>query len=187
MASRIFSFLDELQHDLFREKLAAIEPKYFELCSGLAGKNEADRIQSIELADYQETLRSALNKAISLADDSSKAIYFEYDLDNDWKSCFYLCNQYNTLEEEDEDWASEWEKHVEGPSHIEFAEIYAEYGFDRSEAAIGNTLYLVARTVVALASVCQTVESHLPISIAFHDQDPIMRIRTTVFHKREVL
>jgi hypothetical protein len=108
--------------------------------------------------------------------ESTKSIYFEYDLDNDWSSCYFLCDDYNELEEQDDDWASDWSQNVEGPILTDFAEIFSENGFDGSEKAMGITLYLIARTVVVFAKACEKVECIIPICIAFHDQDPIMRV-----------
>ena len=87
-------------------------------------------------------------EAIQIAtSEEAKAIYFEYNLDNEWDSQFYICEEYFSLEEEDDDWASEWTYDVEGPKSIELADVYAENGFDINEKAIGINLYLIARTV----------------------------------------
>ncbi|MDQ0418687.1 hypothetical protein J2Z48_002890 [Croceifilum oryzae] len=65
---------------------------------------------------------------------------------------------------------------MKGPDLLEFSRIYSENGFDSSRKAIGNTLYLVARTVCSFANACYGIERTIPVCIAFHDQDPILRI-----------
>ncbi len=102
----------------------------------------------IQLDSYEESMRIGLRETLEIAESEEvKAIYFEYDLDNEWNSRFYICEEYVPLEEEDDDWASEWTYDIEGPKSVELADVYAENGFDTSEKAVGITLYLIARTV----------------------------------------
>ena len=107
------------------------------------------------------------------------AIYFEYDLDNNWDSTFFICKEYSALEDNDDDWASNWNEDLQGPRLKEFANIYEIDGFDINETAVGSTIYLIARTVISYAKAYQVLsdESSLAVCIAFHDQDPIIRIK----------
>ncbi|MGG3801483.1 hypothetical protein [Metabacillus fastidiosus] len=66
---------------------------------------------------------------------------------------------------------------MKGPDLKEFGKIYAEKGFDYNEEAIGITLYLIIKTVIAFGKVAESIEINIPVFIGFHDQDPIMRIR----------
>ena len=67
----------------------------------------------------------------------------------------------------------------EGPQQEELSDIYLENHFDRTPTAKGSTLYLVARTVAIYARGYSEIETSatLAICIAFHDQDPILRIQ----------
>ncbi|EJS70280.1 hypothetical protein CN425_13685 [Bacillus cereus] len=172
----MFQYLEEMQEDVFSLAVEQIEVKYFKICSMLASTEYAERIKAIDLESYKESIRVGLNEAIQIAtSEEAKSLYFEYDLDNEWDSQFYICEEYVPLEEEDDDWASEWTYDIEGPRSVELADLYAENGFDISEKAIGITLYLIARTVCSFTSACIDVQSNIPICISFHDQDPIMR------------
>ncbi|PFB26036.1 hypothetical protein [Bacillus cereus] len=172
----MFQYLEEMQEDIFSLSVKQIELKYFEICSMLASTEYAERIKAIDLESYKESIRVGLNAAVEMSNnEEAKVIYFEYDLDNEWNSQFYICEEYVPLEEEDDDWASEWTYDVEGPKSIELADVYAENGFDTNEKAIRITLYLIARTVCSFISVCREVQSSIPICIGFHDQDPIIR------------
>ncbi|ENB9403775.1 TPA: hypothetical protein ACGW5B_001813 [Bacillus paranthracis] len=172
----MFQYLEEMQEDIFLLSVERIELKYFEICSMLASAEYAERIKAIDLESYKEGIRGGLDAAVEMTtDEEAKAIYFEYDLDNEWNSQFYICEEYAALEEEDDDWASEWIYDVEGPKCIELADVYAENGFDTNEKAMGITLYLIARTVCSFISACSVVQSSIPICIGFHDQDPIIR------------
>ncbi|HDR4560250.1 hypothetical protein COE58_23525 [Bacillus cereus] len=172
----MFHYLEEMQEDIFSLSVEQIEVKYYSICSTLASGAHAERIKMIQLDSYEESMRIGLRETLEIAESEEvKAIYFEYDLDNEWNSQFYICEEYVPLEEEDDDWASEWAYDIEGPKSVELAGVYAENGFDTSEKAVGITLYLIARTVCSFISACSEVRSNIPICIGFHDQDPIMR------------
>jgi uncharacterized protein YndB with AHSA1/START domain len=177
----IYDYLYELHLDLQDKSLDEIENKYYKICAKLAGAGRANKIKQIDVSDYVLQLKPSLSQAISSAatEPNSKAIYFEYDLDNQWESTFFICTEYNPQEEEDEEWACDWEIDIEGPNFLPFGELYEQSGFDEDDFAIGSTMYLVARTVVAFAQAYHalTEKSQLPVCIAFHDQDPIYRIQ----------
>lgn len=175
----IFEYLDELQIDLKEKNLEEMEKKYFNICYELAGTERANKIKQVDLNMYLKELKMGLKQSITLAkEQSAKSIYFEYDLDNNWDSAFFICEQYNPLEDEDDEWASDWTMDFEGPMLEQFGDIYKLDGFDKSDTAIGSTIYLVARTVFTYAKAYEALfdESSIAVCIAFHDQDPIIRL-----------
>ncbi|RFB14709.1 hypothetical protein DZB84_14785 [Bacillus sp. HNG] len=176
----IFDHLDGFQADLRSKGLEELEEKYYNLCSKLAGIGFTDEIRKVDLQSYENKLTDLLQESIQLAHkQKAKAIYFEYDLDNNWDSAFFICGDYSPLEDEDDDWASDWYGNVEGPALEKFSEIHNINGFDKNEIAIGTTVYLIARTVLSFARAYNNVptEDSLAICIAFHDQDLIIRIK----------
>lgn len=174
----IFDYLEEMQVELFQKSFEEIEAKYYRLCSTIAGDNIAARIRNISLDIFQTKLKSSLQEALHIVNEQSvEAIYFEYDMDNEWESTFFVCDEYGSLSEGDDDWASEWIGEIEGPINKEFAQIYQENGFDATEKAKVVTLLLVIRTVTALGTVAESMKVNVPLCIGFHDQDPIMRIK----------
>ncbi|MDT0145988.1 hypothetical protein Q9R38_05685 [Priestia aryabhattai] len=174
----IFDCLDELQAELFEKSYEEIEAKYYELCSTQVEGNEAERIHNINLDTFQMKVKSSLQEAVCIVNEqSAKAIYFEYDMDNDWESTFFIYDGYSSLIEEDDDWASDWIDEMEGPNNKEFAQIYQENGFDATEKARAITLFLIVRTLVAFGTVAKSMKLNVPLCIGFHDQDPIMRIK----------
>lgn len=176
----IFEYLDELQADISEKDFQEIEDKYFKICSELAGQDRAKKIEQISLDTYINELKSGLEQSIKIAQEqAARAIYFEYDLDNNWDSAFFICGEYSPLQDEDDDWACDWNADLGGPSLKEFAAIYELDGFASNEAAIGTTIYLAARTVISYAKAYQALSDKTPIAvcIAFHDQDPLIRIK----------
>ncbi|MED4002543.1 hypothetical protein [Priestia aryabhattai] len=174
----IFDCLEELQAELFEKSCEEMEAKYYELCSTNVGGNEAERIHNINLDTFQTQVKSSLQEAMHIVNEqSAKAIYFEYDMDNDWESTFFICDGYSSLIEEDDDWASDWIDEIEGPNNKEFAQVYKENDFDATEKAKAITLFLIVRTLVAFGTVAKSMKLNVPLCIGFHDQDPIMRIK----------
>ncbi|MFC5774101.1 hypothetical protein [Ectobacillus antri] len=173
----IFDYLDEMQSDIVSLNTVELEQKYFNVCVQISGKDMAEQIKNINTTHYQELLGEAFTKAIkSSLDSETKAIYFEYDMDNNWKGTYYLCTEYYPLSEENDDWACEWEESIAGPCLLEFSNLYDNKGGFNNSLNIGVTLYLIARTVVVFREIATKFNINLPLCIAYHDQDPIMRI-----------
>jgi hypothetical protein len=106
----------------------------------------------------------------------AKAIYFEYDLDNDWQGCFFICQNYNLQSSGDDEWACDWVDELEGDDLETFGNLYVP-GFDSTEKAKGVNLYLIVRTVSAFGRCCEIHQNNnFAVCIAFHDHDPVMRI-----------
>lgn len=174
----IYFYLEKMQLDIFNLTMGELKKKYYILCREVCGEEHAADIKEIDLKGYINELESSLLTLLDSSDiNRAKALYFEYDLDNSWDSNLYACDRYSELEEEDDDWASEWVYEVTGPSHTLFSDLYAKYGFDSSKEAVFSTLYLIARTVCAYKSAVTKFNLSLPLCIAFHDQDPIMRLQ----------
>jgi hypothetical protein len=128
---------------------------------------------------YEDRLFSAYCEALKEARrTAAKAVYFEYDLDNDWHAWFFVCPEYRRLEEQDDDWACSWASDHQAPSNPEFAEIYgATEKFCETDRATAITLALIARTIIALNSVVERERpGEIVVCIGFHDQDPVHRL-----------
>ncbi|MBL0386462.1 hypothetical protein JJB07_07360 [Tumebacillus sp. ITR2] len=160
---RVFEKLDEMQRHVTSGDLQALERLM----------NLDERTREVSLSLYQEQLEKGLKKALQLAKRTfSQAVYFEYDLDNGWDSSFFVCKNYNPPEAEDEDWAcpGPGTRDFAGPSLPEFAELYTEF-------ETPTTVSLIAATVLAYIRACRNVQSDdIHLCIAFHDQDPILRV-----------
>lgn len=178
----IFSYITKMKPYISNKDWRGLEDSYFHLCKEVAGEEMANRIQSVDLQSYATDLTAALKEAIESAQgESVKALYYEYSLDDEWQGYIYLCTEYLHEAEKDDDWACDWDDYIEASTQEEFAAIYEENGFDEIDATTSITLYLIARTVANFGRVVETVLGKedgvkLPICIAFHDQDPIMRI-----------
>lgn len=180
MPPSIFDHLDEMRAFADRGDWDGLETRFAQLATDLAGAKPVRRIAGVDLSTYQQQLAEGLHKAVRQTEAREvPAVYFEYDLDNGWSGTFFLCETYNALSEGDDDWACDFSEHIAGPDLPVFSELYKEAGgFDRTPLQVATTTLLVARTVAAFgrASADVTAEA-VNICIAFHDQDPILRIR----------
>jgi len=183
----IYEHIAEMKPLIARRDWDGLEASFRKCCEDLAGERQASKIAALDFVSYQRALENSFAKAVQGAHEAgAKAVYFEYDLDNDWQSNFFLCGEYSPEEAEDEDWACDWKAEVAGPEFPAASEVYLENNFDQTPVAKGSTLYLVARTVAACG---RCVDKHplgnLAVCIAFHDQNPIMRLRGSTRRAKE--
>lgn len=174
----IHAHLSEMKPFVASRDWNGLEHAFYALAAEMAGAEQAARIAQLPFRAYQLRLQPFLAKAHTAAvRHSAKAIYFEYDLDNDWQSAFFICERYNAESAQDDDWACDWTEDFRGPDFAEASAIYRENSFNRTPVAKGSTLYLVARTVASFGRCCEQAGLLATTTcMGFHDQDPIVRI-----------
>lgn len=193
----IFEQIEDLKRFVTAHDWNGLENHTFAVATQLAGRPQAAKIKAVDLAAYGTAILTGLRQAVGKVQ-AHKAIYFEYDLDNDWQGSFFLCPDYNPSSAGDDDWACRYDGTIKGPIQKALSQVYAENGFDTTDAAIGSTVYLIGRTVATfgratdglskttpqessffgrlLAKGSRSTTAEIAICIAFHDQDPIMRV-----------
>jgi hypothetical protein len=185
ITTNFYKNLNDIQNLLYVKEFDKIEEKYLSLCSELAGIETAKAIASVDISCYQEKLAFQLenivneylvNQTDSDNSDIIKAVYFEYDPDNDWSSSFFLCLDYLPLDEEDDDWACDWEVCLDGPNIPDFTNLNIEEHFLRTKKSLGKVTYAHARVIAAFARACNQVSCPIPICIGYHDQSTVTRI-----------
>jgi hypothetical protein len=154
---------------------SAIESRYLDL-HGVFSTTLATAIQQIDLSKYITQISHHLNIAATCARSvAMQAVYFEYDMDNDWRSAFYLCPGPT----QDPDWSCKWVAMVPSAPLDPFAEVLSQSdGFCETPEASALSLHLIARTICALGRAAQTVDlTGLSLSMGYHDQDPITNVQ----------
>ena len=181
----VAEMLEEIETDVRGARWERVETQGREACARLASRAVVNQVAAVSLRRFQRELRSgvkhALKKGRALG---AIAIYFEYDLDNDWEGHFFLCAEYVPQREleaadEGEDWASDWMEVLPGPVQPEFARIYASQGgFAETPEQAGRTAFLVARTVASFGRAAEGLDTQgIAVCMAYHDQSRILRIR----------
>lgn len=174
----IYEYIADLRPLIAAQNWSQLERVTRDHCARLAGREQTERIDRLDFPAYARSLDDAYKKAAKrFSRCDARALYFEYNLDNFWQSGFFICQGYTPASEQDDDWACDWIDESDGPDFPEAGDLYEENHFDRTDMAKGSTLYLVGRTVAAFG---RSFETH-PITadavcIAFHDQDPVMRV-----------
>ncbi len=156
---------------------SAAVKEYSSLCE--KHSKYATEINAIEIEHYLDRMFGAYCKALKRARNANaKAIYFEYDLDNDWNSNFFVCPAYKPIQAGDDDWACDYISASATPGIFQFAEIYAQFdGFCIDDESTSATLHMIARTADVVSSVInRKLDKSIAMCIGFHDQDPIHRI-----------
>ena len=151
-----------------------------EQCRRSAGADLAERIAAVDLGPYTSKLVKGLRTAYRRAEKENwRALYFEYDLDNDWRSAFLLYSEYTARRQGDDTWAQRWNDSIDGPGQRSLGALYRKTGFDDSPAALGGTPFLIARTAAAFHDAFEQAgppPAGLSICFGFHDQDDIWRV-----------
>ena len=132
----MYEYISQMKPFIASPDWDGLERKYRRLAAKLAGKQQAARIATLDFASYQSRLDPSVVDAVMGAEAcKAKAVYFEYDLDNDWQSGFYLCGECNPESADDEDWVCDWIEDFRGPEVPEASQIYRENNFDRTPIA----------------------------------------------------
>jgi hypothetical protein len=177
--------LERMEPDVRAARWDRVETQGRDACVRLAGPAAAKQIEAVSLQRFKSELRRGLERAVKSARElGAIAIYFEYDLDNDWEGQFFLCGEYVPqleLETADggEDWASDWMEAIPGPVQRELTRIYApQGGFAETPEQAGRTAFLIGRTVAAFGRAIEGLDTQgLAVCMAYHDQSGILRIR----------
>lgn len=169
--------LDAMRHWIGRHDWSGLEAEFDRRCRELDARS-ASRIADIDLRDYEGELADGLRKAADSIGGSTKAVYWEFDPDNDWSSAFFLCRSYQPEAEGDDGWAADFDEQaiVRGPSASALARQFAS-GWDKAPSATEKNLDLIARTIAAFGRACGSWASTVPLCAGFHDQDLVFRIR----------
>ncbi len=168
---------------------SGLERKYLRLCVELAGEEMASWIRYLDFSGYQRDLLGSYRKMCRhLRRARPRAIYFEFDMPNDWLGTFFLCRDYLPAQAGNDDWACDWTARVDGPAFPKLSEVFGLDGgkMDQAPPARGKCAYLVARTLACLGRCMQEYPIEgLAICAGFHGQDPVTRLQDPAWSLRE--
>jgi hypothetical protein len=166
---KIYDFLPQAEQMARLADWAGIEEVGRSLAQSLIPPDRIEAISSVDLRGYERDLASMLKEAEGRSTEFQgvQALYWEFDLDNNWDCSISFCSSYTP---NDPDWAGDQLGWIRGPGLPEFARLYAEHGFSDTPAAEGSTLLLVARTLATFGRAYDLIgRSQFPVGAAFHD------------------
>ena len=127
------------------------------------------------MRDYQETLTTGLSVAVAKAKAAgARAIYFEFDVDYNWRSWFFICPEYPRR------WqrllGRDYLEEIDGPEMPWLSKVYREFdAYTPREATMES--YLIARTFACFGRASQQfADLGITICMAFHDQGEIIQL-----------
>jgi hypothetical protein len=172
-----FEQIDSLSLSIPEQNWDKLEESAFADLSKAAGEATASSIRNLNTADYAHSLAESLERAYAKADElTAAAVYFEYDIDNNWSGHFFVCQNYFPQTEANEDWACDWLFDFPGPSFSSLSELVGHKPMADIPSA-ARTVYAIARTVAIFGRACAALhQPSFAVCIGFHDQDPIFRI-----------
>jgi hypothetical protein len=106
--------LEAMRQWIGRHDWSGLESEFDRRCREADG-SLASRIADIDLRDYEDELADCLRKAAGSIGGSTKAVYWEFDPDNDWSSSFFLSRSYRSEAEGDDGWAADFDEQAIAP------------------------------------------------------------------------
>lgn len=170
--------IDAMRLDLKGRRWSEVEAKAMAECRAL-DVAAAEAIAAVDLAAYRGRLTDGLTEAMTRATTvGARAVYWEFDTDNDWDSAFFLCRSYSPEQTENDEWAADYDERdvITGPSMPEMADL-AGASWDQSASDAARNVYLLARTAIAFGQAAEHVWTlGVPLCAGYHDQTLVLRI-----------
>lgn len=146
-----------------------------------ASEAVAHQISRVPLVQYVKRMRSLIKRAYHKAARSScQAIYFEFDMDNEWYSTIFVCQDYNPERKKDDEWACDYCDEMVAPTLPKFGVIYSNHvcGQDGEGATDAVESLLIASTVAAIGRAASGLDlKGVALCVGYHGQDIVFRIR----------
>jgi hypothetical protein len=176
-------FLDVIQTFSQQKDWDGLEAYFNQYCAQFVSADAANNIKQVNLAECERYLSTKTNEAVLLAKDhNAKSIYYEYNIQNDWASNFYIFSSYNSIKEQDDDWAAGFLAIDKIKGFEPAAENIPElsgflYACEGVEERIVVEYYLIARTTAAFGRATEALDlGNIALCAGFHDQQIVTRI-----------
>jgi hypothetical protein len=174
----LFARIEAMRDELLGHRWADLESAAARDCLAL-DPSTAEGVARVNLGSYEAELANGLRAVLAnVRDGGFRAVYWEFDPDNEWSSAFFPCWTYAPEANKDDDWASDFDTSatVPGPALPHFADIY-EPAWDATPEAAARNGYLIARTLAAFGRAADAVWTEpIPLCAGYHDQDVVFRI-----------
>ena len=170
----LFTRIEAIRPWVARRDWAGLERTFEDACRADAPGEEAG-ISRVDLRRYTGALVNLVGRASKALGPDIAAVYWEFDVDNDWSSAAFLCSRYEPETATDDDWASEFdaERAIHGPAMPELARLMSTWTGNEHAAA---NAYLIARTIAAFGRASAGWHADRPLCAGYHDQSVVFRI-----------
>lgn len=171
----LYNTLNEMQKAITDGSFVSLQNKLYENCIAQGEATLAEQIHNVDWEDFGQTFSQTIEKILSMKNSEIKAIYYEYDTENNWCGALYACLSYNQLSEDDDDWACDWKEYFDLPD----VPVYPQLKMDLSlqnKKSLSVFLYAISILTGVCAKIVHQLHSPIPICIGFHDQSTITRL-----------
>ena len=176
----LYKTIENVQVHIKNNTLDSYCDKLFgECCIDSKHSEIANRIKNADWETFRRNCVALLLKTWSALDESTtKAVYYEYDLDNEWCGDFFFCKKYNPIEARDDDWACEYADCCSAPAIPVIPELCLDFEASREELLlVCYGVAMIGKQMLLIASELLKENPKFPrLCFAFHDQDPITRV-----------
>lgn len=163
--------LINIQDYLLSGKHKELEDEYFSLCSKMVSENIACMVRDCSLSEYMLKIRETVLTGLDISEATGgQSLYLEFDMRNNWETTLFICESYNPLEAQNDDWACNWTFDLLGPRQRQFSVLHEIHGFDHTNAAIYTNLYMIVLTLLSIIEALKRIMIHMPIVVAYHGQ-----------------
>lgn len=169
-----------IRDSLRKSKWDAMEADYRRRAVAAVGEKVAGQIARVSLTTYGRRAGAMMRKALAeAAKTNAPAVYFHFDMLNDWAGDALVCNDYKPESDGDDDWASKVRKRIPGElTQRAFGDVYTE----RCASSTGRKAdavesYLIVRTLAAIGRAVAGADCKgVAMCAAYHDQDLVFRL-----------
>jgi hypothetical protein len=112
----VFARIEAMRPWIALRDWAGLERNFRDACRADAPDREPG-VSAVDLRQYSAALTDLIERIPHLLGPKIAAVYWEFDLDNEWSSAAFLCLAYEPEGAADDDWASEFdvERVVQAP------------------------------------------------------------------------
>lgn len=188
-------FLSLVQTFVKQKNWDGLESYFNQYCAYFVSDKVAAAIKNVDLTECGHYLTYKAKEALALCKIyDTKAIYYEYNMLNDWASQFYICSQYNSIKENNDGWIKSFiplgdelegfEPSSDSHTPFEFSKVLFECKNIEERTAV--EYYLAARTTALFGRAIACIDfGNIALCCGFHNQKIVTRMYEPQYMKVE--
>lgn len=186
----LYETLDSIQDAIRNKQLKELREKVRQDCVAHGLRSIADELDSVDWSDFKREVSGIIDKIVETNDPKIKALYYEYDPDNEWSGYVFACLDYNKPDyekdfdnedsedwddlDDSDDWACDWEDSYE-VNVPEYPKLALDFSLEDMDA-LPPFLYAIVVLTDVMVEIVASRRTSIPICLGFHDQETITRL-----------
>jgi len=168
--------VDAMRGFVARSDWAGLANKFAQECARV-DPGAAHEAMSVDLGSYTAALTRDIATATEVTRPKTRAVLWEFDVDNDWSSSFFFCSTYRPEVANDDDWAADFDADMTTRS-VSMPAIAAlrPASWNGSDVDAARNALLVARTIACFGRASAAWTGSTPLCAGYHDQSVVFRL-----------